>query len=201
MRGRDETEFVALLVSGDTQAFKALVEENAGWMLRLAKRFTKSEAAAADCVQESFLLIFRKIGDFEGRSPLRGWIRSIVVNQALMKQRQRAQSDEQPLENWAPEFDHNGFLIGPVTIANDSASALVSQREISNIVQMAIGELPDSYRAVLLLRDIEGYSTREAADALAISEGAVRTRLHRGRSELKRRLLPTMGPQTLDEII
>ncbi|MEP0392934.1 MAG: RNA polymerase sigma factor [Erythrobacter sp.] len=201
MPNKNETQFVARLVSGERQAFKALVEENAGWMLQLAKRYTKSEATAADCVQESFLLVFRKIGDFEERSSLRSWIRSIVVSQALMKLRKSAQSDEQSLDHFIPEFDRDGLLVGPVSIANDPVEAVVSQREVSSIVRVAIAELPDSYRAVLLLRDIEGYSTRETAEALAISESAVRTRLHRGRSELKKQLLPTMSPKTLDDIL
>ncbi len=201
MQCEDESEFVARLMSGNKLAFKTLVEENAGWMLQLAKRYTKSEATAADCVQESFLLVFRKIGDFEGRSSLRSWMRSIVVSQALMKLRKSAQSNERSLDEFTPEFDHNGFLVGSVSISDTPVEALVRQREVSNIVLDAIAELSESSRAVLLLRDIEGYSTRETADALAISESAVRTRVHRGRSQLKKRLLPTMGPKSLDDIL
>lgn len=201
MDGPTEAEFVAQLVRGDKQAFRSLVEENAGWMLQLAKRYTKSEATAADCVQESFLLIFRKISKFEGRSSLRTWMRSIVINQALMKLRKMAQSDEQELEQSQARFDRNGFLIGPISISDEPVEALISQREVSKLVRVAIEELPDKYRAVLLLRDIEGYSTRDTAQVLEISEATVRTRLHRGRMELKRRLLPSMGPKSLDDIL
>lgn len=201
MGDQDESEFVARLVAGDKFAFRSLVNEHAGWMLQLAIRFTKSEAIAAECVQESFLMVFRKVTDFEGRSSLRTWMRKILVSQALMKLRKSAQAEEYPLEQIEPEFDRNGFLIGPVSISDEPAEALVSRREVSEIVRVAIAELPDPFRAILLLRDIEGYSTRETAELLEISPGAVRTRLHRARSELKKQLLPTMGPKSLDEIL
>ncbi len=196
-----EGEFVSRLKQGEKQAFRALVDDNAGWMLQLAKQYTQSDATAADCVQETFLQIYRKISDFEGRSSLRTWMRSIVVNQALMKLRKIAQDKEQEWKQSEPKFDRNGFLIGPISIANNHAEDLIVQREVSSIVRDAINGLPDKFRAVLLLRDIEGYSTQKTAQALEISESAVRTRLHRARMELKNCLLPTMGPKSLDDIL
>jgi len=196
-----DAELACRLKAGDKKAFALLVERNAGWMLNLAKRYTNSEATAADCVQESFLLVFRKIDDFEGRSSLKTWMRTIVINQALMKLRKMARSEEQSLDQYDPEFDKNGFLVGPVAISDEPVEALVSKRQVANMVQVAIAELPDFYRAVLLLRDIDGYSTRETADALELSESAVRTRLHRARSALKANLLPTMGVKYLDDIL
>ncbi len=196
-----EGEFVSRLKQGEKQAFRALVDDNAGWMLQLAKQYTQSDATAADCVQETFLQIYRKISEFEGRSSLRTWMRSILVNQALMKLRKIAQDKEQEWKQSEPKFDRNGFLIGPISIANNHAEDLIVQREVSSIVRDAINGLPDKFRAVLLLRDIEGYSTQKTAQALEISESAVRTRLHRARMELKNCLLPTMGPKSLDDIL
>ncbi|MEP5938183.1 MAG: sigma-70 family RNA polymerase sigma factor [Erythrobacter sp.] len=201
MSEQAESEFVSRLKQGEKQAFRTLVDENAGWMLQLAKRYTQSDATAADCVQESFLQIYRKISDFEGRSSLRTWMRSIVVNQALMKLRKVAKDKEQEWKQSEPKFDRNGFLIGPISITNNHVEDLVLQREVSSIVRDAINGLPDKFRAVLLLRDIEGYSTQKTAQALEISESAVRTRLHRARMKLKNCLLPTMGPKTLDDIL
>lgn len=85
----DETDLISRLVRGDEDAFATVVKSHAGWMLSLARRFTNCDADAADCVQESFAILFNKIGEFEGRSTLKTWLHRVVVNQALMKLRKK----------------------------------------------------------------------------------------------------------------
>lgn len=198
-----DAEFIlrSQLENGDDKAFRKIVEEHSGWMFMLAKRFTNCDADAADCVQESFTIVLKKISDFEGRSSLKTWLHKIVVNQALMKIRKKSNLREQSLDQYLPAYDRNGLHIGPVRISDAPVETLVSQKEIAAKVRLAIAELPDIFRAILILRDLEGYSTIETAQLLHIEEGAVRTRLHRARHALKKVLEPTMGAAYLDDIL
>ena len=118
-----------------------------------------------------------------------------------MKIRKKSNLREQPLEDHLPEFDKNGFLIGPIRISDESVEALVSKKEIAEKVRTAIAQLPDIYRAILMLRDIEGFSSTEVANLLNIEDGAVRTRLHRARHALKKTLEPTLGVTYLNDIL
>lgn len=197
----DEADLISRLVRGDEEAFCALVKEHAGWMLNLARRLLNCEADAADCVQESFAILFEKIAGFEGRSTLKTWLHRVVANQALMKIRKKTNLREKPLEHHLQEFDGNGLRIGPVLISDESIETLVSGKEIATKVRLAIAELPDIYRTILILRDLEGYSTAEAAKFLDVEEGTIRTRLHRARHTLRKTLEPTMGAKYLGDIL
>ena len=100
-----------------------------------------------------------------------------------------------------PDFDDNGFLIGPVQITDETAEQLLSKKEVAGIVRQAIDDLPETYRTILLLRDIEELSTAETADLLEIDEGAARTRLHRARTALKKKLEPLFDAKYLDDVL
>src|SRR5581483_5998724 len=153
---------------GDRHAGERLVREHGGWMLALAQRYVRDRALAEDCVQEAFLQVFRSIRAFEGRSALKSWLFRIVVNTALMKLRSRRASLEQLFDD------------------------VPSQAEGCELVAAKLMELPDSYRIVLLLRDIEGLSTEETARLLATTPGAVKVRLHRARAALKVLVQPVL---------
>lgn len=195
-----EADLVSRLVAGDEQAFSRLVHSHAGWMLALAKRLTNSESDAADCVQESFAVLLRKIDTFEGRSSLKTWLHRIVVNQALMKMRKKTSLREQSLDQYLPQYNRHGLLIGPVRISDESVESLVSKKETAAKVRTAIAELPDKYRVILIMRDLEGYTTAETADLMQIEEGAVRTRLHRARHALKKILEPELDALYLGDM-
>jgi len=187
-----ERELVDRLVSGDEEAFSTLVHSHAAGMLALAKRLTNSEPDAADCVQESFTVLFHKIDSFEGRSSLKTWLHRIVVNQALMKMRKKNSLREQSLDQYQPRYNRYGLLIGPIRTSEESVESLVSKKETAAKVRSAIAELPDTYRVILIMRDLEGYTTAETAELMQIAEGAVRTRIHRARHALKKILEPEM---------
>jgi len=197
----EEHAIITKLESGDKETLERFVKEHAGWMLKLAKQLTKCDADAADCVQDSFAAILKKIGDFEGRSSIKTWLHRIVVNQALMKIRKKTNLREQSLDDYLPEFDVNGLLIGPVRMSDESVESLISKKNIAEKVRIAISELPDNYRLVLMLRDIEGFSNNETANMLEIELGTARTRLHRARHALKKILEPILGVTYLDDIL
>jgi len=161
-------------------------------MLAVAGRILKDHGAAEDCVQEAFLKAFDKIADFEQRSSLKSWLHRIVVNQALMKLRWRKGRNEAPIDDHLPAFDENACRIEAPWQTLETPEEILDRSDRRAMVQAKIGELPDSYRLILQLRDIEELSTREVAEALDMSEANVKVRLHRARSALKKLLEPLL---------
>lgn len=197
----DESGLVARLKQRDAESFEVFVKENIGWMSALAHRISNCPDDTAECVQEAFSIAYQKIDGFEERSSLKTWLHRIVVNQALMKLRKRRSRREQSIDDLMPDFDKYGFLVGPVRISDASAEELLSKDEVARKVHQEILGLPDNYRVVLILRDIEEMTSAETATALGIDEGAVRTRLHRARQALKRKLEPIFDPTYLDDVL
>lgn len=192
---------IAELKRGNAATFEQIVREHTGWMFAVARRITNCEEDAADCVQEAFSIAHQKIAGFEGRSTLKTWLHRVVVNQALMKLRKKRRRPEESIDELMPDFDDNGFLIGPVQITDETAEELLSKKEVAGEVRRAITELPETYRTILLLRDIEELSTTETAEILEIDEGAARTRLHRARTALKKKLEPIFEAKYLDDVL
>jgi RNA polymerase sigma-70 factor, ECF subfamily len=186
---------VLRLKAGDDDAFAEVVRTLGGRMLAVARRFMKDDDAARDVVQDAFLSAFRAIHQFDGQAQLSTWLHRIVVNAALMRLRTRQRRPEQSIEPLLPVFQEDGHHVEPVVSWADSAERALERRETRLVVRSAIAELPESYRVVLMMRDIEDLSTREVADVLRISENAVKLRLHRARQALatliKRRLAAT----------
>ncbi len=185
-----EFDELEALRSGEQKAFEALVRRQGPRLLAVARRILRHEEDARDAVQEAFLSVHRKLPQFESRSKLSSWIHQILVNAALMKLRSRRRKPEEPLEIGEPKYDSVGFHDGPRRANTLTPEQLYQRSETADLVREAMLELPDSYRTVLLLRDIEGFDTKETADLLETTEGNVKVRLHRARSALKERLQP-----------
>ena len=187
-----DERLVTGLKAGDDLAAETMVRTHSGWMLAVARRILKDDALAEDCVQEAFFNAFQKISDFEAQSRLKTWLHSIVVNQSLMKLRARKRYQEGVIDRLLPEFDQNACRIeGPWTYLA-APHEILEREETRQLVLSKISELPDSYRTVLLLRDIEEMTTREVARALRLTEENVKVRLHRARSALKKLLEPEL---------
>lgn len=181
----DERAFVAALQAGERVAFERLVREHGARMLAVARRMVRDEATAQDCLQDAFLSVHRAIGRFEPTGSLGGWLHRITVNACLMRLRANKRLAETSIDELLPAFDPDGTRLGePRTEIRNPEDALEAAR-IRVYMRQKIDELPDGYRIVLLLRDIEGYSTREAAEMVGVAEGALKVRLHRARAALK----------------
>jgi RNA polymerase sigma-70 factor, ECF subfamily len=189
---RGEIALIAHLRSGDGPATERFVREHAGWMLALAQRYVRDASHAEDCVQEAFLQAFRSIGAFEGRSALKSWLHRIVVNTALMKLRSRRLALEQPAEDILAHVDRQRCCMPACWAEVATPHEILERKETRDLVIAKLMELPDSYRIVLLLRDIEGMSTEETASALGMTEGAVKVRLHRARAAFKTLVEPVL---------
>ncbi len=188
----EEAELVARLRAGDDDAYATLVKQQAGRMLAVARRMLGSEEDAQDVVQEAFLSAFKAIDRFEGTSRLSTWLHRIVVNAALMKIRASKRRPETPIEELLPTFLEDGHLAVMPAGWKKTAQDVLESKETRAMVRGFIDELPEPYRNVLLLRDIEGLDTKETADLLEVSPNAVKIRLHRARLALRTLLDPHM---------
>jgi len=193
--GSADVDLVDRLRAGDEDAYATVVRTMGGRMLAVARRFLHDEDLARDAVQDAFLSAFRAIHAFDGDAQLATWLHRIVVNAALMQLRTRRRKPEQSIEPMLPAFAEDGHhATRPVVAWTASAEEALLRGETRARVRAAIAGLPDRYRTVLLLRDIEERSTREAADLLGITENALKLRLHRARQALGTRLQGRIVP-------
>jgi RNA polymerase sigma-70 factor (ECF subfamily) len=195
--GTPERELVQRLRGGDSAALEALMARYTSRVYRLAFGITQHPADAEEVVQDVFLTLFRKIHSFEGRSALGTWIYRVTMNTALMKRRSQRPDREVPLESLLPAFRPDGRREGdPASRRADwsqTPEAALLSEETREILHRAIDALPAPYRAVLVLRDIEGFSTEVAANVVGASVAAVKSRLHRARLAVRERLTDHLG--------
>src|SRR4026208_620547 len=190
VRSSVETQFIERLKRGDAAAFEKLVNERSGEIYGLLYRLTENGEEARDLTQETFLRAFQSIGHFRGESDLRTWIYRIAINQARNRWRWwRRRRREATVSIDAPEV--GGGDLGLVTtlkatVRDPEQDALLSERE--QALKKALGTLKRVYREAVILRDIEGFAYEEIAATLEISVGTVKSRLARGRQELRRKL-------------
>jgi RNA polymerase sigma-70 factor (ECF subfamily) len=189
----EDTELVSALSRGDERTFAALVEAWGGTMLRLACVYVASRAVAEEVVQEAWLVVLRSLDRFERRSSLRTWVLGIVVNLARAHARAERRSaqlppDEEPAVDPArfrPPSDrwagHWATPPAPWPLPEDEILA----SELRDVLLRAIESLPPAQRAVLVLRDLEGFGAAETCDVLGLSETNQRVLLHRARSKVQ----------------
>jgi len=180
----EEATLLARAQAGDREAFWELAEPSVDAIYRLALRLVKSEQDAEDVVQEAFLKALGAIKDFRGQSRFTTWIHRIAVNQALMKLRKRRS------EIFPMDAVESGEIGTPLDLMDWSESALddLVRREIIQVLEDSLESLPIDLRTVVVLRDVNGLSNDETAAALELPIGAVKWRLHRGRTMLRDRL-------------
>jgi RNA polymerase sigma-70 factor, ECF subfamily len=174
----------------DPAVVEAVVRANSGRLLSVARRMLGNEADAQDAVQDAFLNAFRSLDSFHGGAQISTWLHRILVRAALMKLRRRRRKPETSIDDLLPKFHENGHALDPVSVSDASPTAALERQEVRDQVQAAIDRLPENYRTVLVLRDIEGLGTDEAATLLGESSAAVKTRLHRARMALRGLLDP-----------
>ena len=180
-----EGEFLERLRRGEDEACERLVREQTARLLAVARRYLRSEEDARDAVQDGFVAAFRAIGRFQGGSSISTWLHRIVINACLMKLRSSRRRPETSIESLLPRFDESGHRVAEPEEWRDSAEESIDRSQTRRLVRLAIDRLPERYRTILMLRDIEEFSTAEAAGILGLSENAVKIRLHRARQALR----------------
>lgn len=190
---QDEAELLAALRAGDDAAFETLVRRHGGRMLAVARRLLADEGDAQDAVQEAFLSAFKSLATFDGRAQIGTWLHRITVNAALMKLRTKKRHPETPIDDLLPTFKADGHQAAPTGRWTESAGAAAERSEAQTVIRQQIEKLPESYRTVLLLRDIEEFDTETVAQMLDVSISTVKVRLHRARQALRTLLDPLFG--------
>ncbi len=187
-------ELVRRLKAGEGAAFDELVRAYAGRLIAVAGRITPTEADAEDVVQEVFLSVFQSIESFDGRSELGTWMHRLTVNAALMRLRQQKARPAMSIDALLPQFEGGMHREHPRAwpVVTEEGDARIEQREA---LRKAIDQLPEEFRTIIVLRDIEGLESKAVAVSLGISDSLVRQRLHRGRQALMKLVEPMM---TLD---
>ena len=186
-----EIQFIERLKRGDAAAFETLVNERSGEIYGLLYRLTENVEEARDLTQETFLRAFQSIGHFRGDADLRTWIYRIAINQARNRWRWwRRRRRDATVSIDAPEI--GGGRLGLVATLKSTTARDPEQDTLANerdrALKKALGTLKRVYREAVILRDIEGFAYEEIAATLQISVGTVKSRLARGRQELRRKL-------------
>jgi RNA polymerase sigma-70 factor (ECF subfamily) len=191
-----DAELLRRLRAGDEQAFVALVESYNGSMLRLATSFVPSRAVAEEVVQDTWLAVLRGLSAFQGRSSLRTWMFTILVNRArttgTREQRTIPFADTGPVVD-AARFGPDGAWSAPPEHWIEEAEDRIEAEKLAELVKALVGGLPGRQREVVLLRDVEGMSSAEVCQVLAISEANQRVLLHRGRGKVRQALESELG--------
>jgi len=180
-----EEDLVARLRAGDEVAFTKVVSEHHKALVRLARTFVGSEAAAEEVTQETWVALLDGIDGFEERSSLKTWLFRVLVNRARTRAKKQGREvpfdlDDEPHPDEA-RFSSAGFWSGP----RPWSEADIDHKRVLEIVRREVDRLPGAQRAVVIMRDIEGLDAKEVCNVLAIQETHQRVLLHRGRAKLR----------------
>jgi RNA polymerase sigma-70 factor (ECF subfamily) len=198
MEAEAERAIVERLRAGEAKALEALMERYAARVYRLAYSITRNTGDAEEVVQDVFLNVFRNVRGFQERAALGTWLYRVTANAALNKRRGKRLELETSLDAWLPTFQPDGHREGDRAFlladwSSTPESELLAQ-EARTTLEHAMEALPDRYRAVLVLRDVEGLSSEEAAAILGDSVAAVKSCLHRARMALREYLTRRLAP-------
>ena len=181
----DDAVLLGGLRAGEASAFETLVRRETPRMLAVSRRMLRNDEDAKDAVQEAFLCAFRSCSGFEGEARLGTWLHKIAVNACLMRLRTRRRKPEQAIEDLLPGFLEDGHHAHHPSEWSKDAIGMLQEKETREYVRAAIEKLPENYKTVLVLRDIEELDTAETAALLEVSENVVKVRLHRARQALR----------------
>jgi RNA polymerase sigma-70 factor, ECF subfamily len=204
----EDRELLPRLRAGDESAFRTLLERHHGSLLRLARIFVSSQAIAEEVVQDTWLGVINGLSTFEGRSTLKTWIFRILTNRAQTRGKREARSrpfsslaDPDLETKYQPAVDPERFTPQgtwadpPEPWGSETPEKMLLRREVADLIDRAITELPQNQRTVVTLRDVEGLDREEVCNILEISETNQRVLLHRGRSRLRSALERYFAPK------
>jgi RNA polymerase sigma-70 factor (ECF subfamily) len=189
--GWSDEQVVSRVLAGDTALFELLMRRYNQRLYRAALAILRDDAEAEDVMQDAYVRAFQHLPQFEGRAQFSTWLTRIAVNEALARRRRRSHSE--PLDELQQMGDHMGLVASKAP----GPEARAASDEVRELLETAILSLPEKYRAVLVLRDVEEMDTAETAAALGLSEDNVKIRLHRGRALLRRELYTRTGASSI----
>lgn len=192
----DDRALAQAILGGDRAALGRLVAREHSWLTRLARSVVRDAALSDEVVQDAWLAVVRALGSYEGRSSLRTWMATIVLNRAKTLAARGARTvpvaglgadpadDEEPVEG--ARFGRVGFWARSPALWHDlTPEAILGHRQALAVMGRALEGLPENQRAVVTLRDLEGWSGEEVCNALGLSESNQRVLLHRARTKIR----------------
>ncbi|MCB0358734.1 MAG: sigma-70 family RNA polymerase sigma factor [Bdellovibrionales bacterium] len=180
-----DNDLIEQFLQGSEESFEELISRYETKAYNLAMRLTRNEDDAEEVLQDVFVTLYRKLKSFEGKSAFSSWLYRITANASFMKLRKRKNKVMLSLDDLQPGMRLHEAVDQTFYARTDS---MVLSKELRAAIESAIDRLPEDYRAVFLLRDMNGLPNKEVAEILDISVPAVKSRLHRSRMMLRRRL-------------
>jgi RNA polymerase sigma-70 factor, ECF subfamily len=190
-----DAELVRRALGREERAIRAIMQANNRRLYRLARGILRNDGEAEDVVQETYVRAFTHLAEFRGDSSLATWLGRIAINEALGRVRRR-----RPAVEWTsvrPVAFEAEIIQFPLSSADDPEKSM-AQREIQQVVEQAIDELPEAFRLVLITRVIEGMNVEETAEILGLKPDTVKTRLHRARNMLRDNVEQKIGPVVMN---
>lgn len=182
---KSDLELIEEFRTGEQSSFEELLSRYSNKVFSLASRLTRNTEDAEEVLQDVFVTVHRKIASFEGKSSFSSWLYRVTVNAAFMKLRKKRQDVSISLEDIVQQSHTVAALKSPESAFVDSQSI---RNQMLEALEQAIRKLPDDYRPVFILRDVDGLTSREVSRILDLTVPAVKSRLHRSRLMLRRRL-------------
>jgi RNA polymerase sigma-70 factor, ECF subfamily len=191
-----ERELVQRAQIGDSAAFRVIIQRNNRRLFRIARSILKNDSEAEDVVQEAYFRAFEHLSDFRGESTMATWLARIAINEAQGRlRRQRPTVDLAMLDSGSNGMSEViPFPLNP----NSDPERMAAQREVRQLMEQAIDDLPDAFRVVFVMRIVEGMSVEETVSFLGLREETVKTRVHRARRLLREALDEQLAPALKD---
>ncbi|MBI3636572.1 MAG: sigma-70 family RNA polymerase sigma factor [Candidatus Rokubacteria bacterium] len=194
VKQRDDRRLVESLQRGEPGAVEALVDAYGAWVHRVAARLLGDPRDAEEITQDVLMRVVGKIGEFRSEAAFSSWVYRIAANAAYERLRSMRARAEVPLEPLLPVFDEQGQHAQPVLDWSGRLEDPAVAQEARATIERSIAALPEEYRIVLVLRDVEGLSNEEVAETLGLTVAAIKSRLHRARLVLRQKLAHLFTP-------
>jgi RNA polymerase sigma-70 factor, ECF subfamily len=187
-----DDELVRRIRGGEYALFEIVMRRHNQQLYRAARAIMRGDAEVEDILQAAYLNAFSHLDQFESRARLSTWLTRIVIHEAYARRRQ-----QQRQETLASRVADEGSVM-PREVRGPGPEHQAYASELNRVIEDAVDELPDTYRLVFMLRDVEGMSTAEAGEVLGLGDEAVKTRLHRARAMLRRTVATRIGASAAD---
>ena len=184
-----DAEVVARIRAGEPALFEILMRRHNQRMYRVARAVLKNDPEVEDVMQQAYVNAFFHLDQFEERAQFSTWLTRITLHEALARRRRTSARNEVT----AADGVETGDLMETLAAPQPDPERQTYTKELSHVLESAVDALPETYRTVFMLREIEGLSTSETAEGLDLGEEAVKTRLHRARAMLRRSLTDQLG--------
>lgn len=198
LQERNEAGLIARILGGEKELFHELIRRYERMLYLTAFSIVKNGTDAEECAQDAVVNAYRNLAKFRGDSKFSTWLVTIVVNEARQKLRKAKRAKEESLDE-VIEGEEGEYTPAPLTDWREIPSEALERKELREVLRKAVEELPDIYRQVFTLRDLEEMSVADTAKALGVNENIVKVRLHRARMTLQKNLAPYLQKTTAPE--